>query len=380
MSNQTENAIHQQQTLFTQAGHWLSRVMLNKDQPGAYFDLLTDWMNPLWSISEPRALVLDVISETADTKTLRLKPSHHFTGFAAGQYVQLGVEINGVRWQRTFSLSSSPDEFARTGQISVTLKKIPRGRVTGWIHAQLKAGDWVGLSAASGDFVLPRQAAWPMLYIAAGSGITPIMSHLRELAARADSAGLAPDAVTLIYHANRPEEHIFADELARLTVTQTWFRLHLVATQTQGQISADQLKAQLGAADYAAAYVCGPAGFRDAAIRLLTARWPALAVHQEAFGLPPVALLDAQQAATFQLQLGNGRQLPVNNQQPLLDQAEAAGLSPQSGCRMGICYTCKCTKRQGRVRNLLTGAISDDGEEAIQLCVSVPVSDVTLAL
>ncbi len=65
---------------------------------------------------------------------------------------------------------------------------------------------------------------------------------------------------------------------------------------------------------------------------------------------------------------------------PLLEQAEAAGLTPESGCRMGICHSCTRRKTSGAVRNLITGAVSSAEEEDVQICVSVPVGDVDIAL
>jgi ferredoxin len=70
----------------------------------------------------------------------------------------------------------------------------------------------------------------------------------------------------------------------------------------------------------------------------------------------------------------------VDDGRPLLEQAEAAGLKPENGCRMGICHTCTRRKTSGTVRNLVTGAVSTGPDEKVQICVSVPVGDVDIAL
>lgn len=364
------------------AGKWLSQALFNTDTAADYFDVLAESVDPLWSLSETRAKVIEVIQEAPGVVTLVLKPVARWTGFEAGQFVQLGIEINGSRMTRTFSLSSAPCLWKSQGIVSVTLKRIPEGKVTGWIHENIRTGQVVSLSSAQGEFTPPANAK-SIGYLAAGSGITPIMSHLREYVASIESGATEQTSmvpVTLVFYANREEDFIFSRDLSLFARQYDWFTLHLIATEEQGQISLSQLQ-KLLIDTPEQVYVCGPGCFRESAISLLQKVCPNATIHQEAFSLSPIAMGSSEDAQEHQMYLTkSNRQVVVSSQMNLLDQAEAAGLSPVSGCRMGICYTCKCQKKSGRVKNVLTGEISDAGEETIQLCVSVPVSDVELGL
>ncbi|MBK6810399.1 MAG: iron-sulfur cluster-binding domain-containing protein [Sandaracinaceae bacterium] len=375
-------------TQLQRAREWVNRSLFNTPTAGAYFEHLVGGVVPSWSLLECKARVVEVIRETADTQTWVLKPSRRFRGFAAGQHVHVVVQKGGVRETRTFSLSSSPSRWRESGTVCITVKRVPKGRVTGWMHEQLEAGDVVVLSEAAGAFTLgidPGACA----YLAAGSGITPVMSHLRERV-----ASNAPGSATLLYFANTRRDFIFGDELQRLRERARDISVHFVASHepsplpsTAGSGAHDLPQTVLAAAHVerllAAAprqvFVCGPPAFRHLAKQLLgEAGFDRARVVEESFGLPPVPVTEGEPVVvTF-----HSSDTTVRTEQAgtLLDLAEGAGLTPRSGCRAGICHTCKCTKRSGVVRNLLTGELSGPGKEDVQLCISVPVTDVGMDL
>ncbi|ARU55345.1 flavodoxin oxidoreductase [Oleiphilus messinensis] len=379
MSNQTHTAESNRSVLLSRTTKWISQALFNTDTPAEYFDVLAESINPMWSLTETRARVLEVISETADTKTLVLQPVSNWKGFEAGQHLQLSVTINGSAVTRTFSLSSAPSLWLDQGLISITIKRVPEGRVTGWIHESLRSGDIVSLSPAQGEFTLPANTDTALLYIAAGSGITPIMSQIRTIEAGIESEETDTRPVTLIYYANKADEFIFGQELKTMDQKHDWLTVKCFATEEAGLICADHVRPYINE-DFEHAYVCGPQGFRDIAKELIQSHKSNLPIHEEVFVVSPLPV-DGEAEMEHQLTFSKShREVTGTNQMPLLDQAEAAGLSPKSGCRIGICHTCKCTKQSGRVRNMLTGEISDGGKEEIQLCIAVPVTDVTLAL
>ncbi len=309
-------------------------------------------VEPTWSLAEIRARVVDVIAETPDVKTFVLAPNWRWTGHRAGQHTMLEVEIDGVRVRRCFSIASPPG--AR--HLSLTVKRA--GRVTGWMHDRLRPGDVVGLSPAAGDFVLPAHPPAQLLLISGGSGITPVMAILRDLIARD-----AIRDVVFVHHATH--DVIFGRELAALRHPGLRVIVHTAPF--------DEATLAREVPDVAdrTTYLCGPPGFM--------ARVEAMCgpVHRERFAIAAPPAADAQLVT---IRLASGTTVTASTAAPLLAELERAGARPPSGCRIGICHTCKQRKRAGTVANLVTGARSSEPDEDIQLCISVACSDLELDL
>lgn len=365
--------------------HWVNKALFNTDSANGYFETLVEGIDPMWSLQSTKARVEMMHFETADTVTLTVRPNESFKGFRAGQHVQLGVEINGVRKTRTFTIASSPAEWRNKGTIQFTIKAVPHGQVTRWIHENMKPGHIIRLQQASGEFLLPETTRHS-LYIAGGSGITPVMSHLREL-----MESRFPYPVTLLYYAKQEEEFIFREELDAIARHFKQFKLYRIRTRAdkggdklQGHLSESHLqRAVKETPDHV--FVCGPNELREAAESLVadnfaaeqSAQTPVL--HTESFGLviKPVSGEASVQPVTL---TKSHKTIKCEPNTPLLDAAEQNGLTPNYGCRMGICYTCKCKKTSGVVRNAVTGKLSGTDEEDIQLCVSIPETPVELDL
>lgn len=366
-----------------EAKNWFNLSLFNTPRAGEYFEYLVQGIDPMWSLTECRARVVDVRRETSDTQTWTLRPNRDWKGFEAGQHIHITPVINGARQTRTFTISSTPFEWQDQGIITLTVKQVPGGRVTGWMHEHLKPGAIVSLSQAQGDFVLPAEPEGTIVYFAAGSGITPIASQLGKLA-----ACNMPVPATLLYFARTGQDFIFGAELKALAQANKRFTLHTIAADggfadakyslPQGMISAEHVSAALKDKPEWV-YVCGPHPFREAVKQLLAEQGFALSrVKEEAFGLPPVVRTAGEKVT---VNFSNSHTQATTDQPgTLLDMAEEAGLKPTAGCRMGICYTCKCTKKSGQVRNVLTGEISSADEEDIQICISTPVSNVEIEL
>ena len=135
--------------------------------PDDYLELI----NPLWSTQELRGRIERIYPETEDAVTILIKP---------GQYLRIGLDIDGVRHWRAYSLTSDPDR--EDGRISITVKNVDEGTVSPHLVRGCEPGVIVGLGGVEGDFVLPEELPEKLLFISAGSGITPIMSMLRHLA------------------------------------------------------------------------------------------------------------------------------------------------------------------------------------------------------
>lgn len=332
---------------------------------------LEQW-NPLWSLDQVKARVVAVSHPAPDAVVIRLAPNRHWTGFRAGQYVRVGVEVDGVRLTRCYSIASHPGER----EIEIAVRR--QGRVSTALFEHVGVGAVLTLSPAAGDFLLPEASRGPLLFVAGGSGITPIRSMLLTLAGHS-----ADRPVALVYYVRDAATALYAGELRTLFAARPGWQLAILPTR-----GADPRSTRFGAATLAAlrtefrrapAWVCGPASLIDAVDALLTAEQRRDDLHCERFAAAP-ATGAAAGAGGGELRFTRSERYVADDGRSLLDQAEAAGLSPDAGCRMGICHSCLCRKTAGRVRDLRTGALSDDGDEDIQLCVSAAVGDVTLDL
>lgn len=340
-------------------------------------------VDPSWSVEEVRARVVGVRSEAGQATSLLLEPNENWRGFRAGQFVQLSVTIHGVRHTRCFSLSSAPED----GQpLRLTIKQIADGRVSGWAKERARIGDVVSLSQAQGRFVLPDPVPTKLLFLSGGCGITPILSMARHLAA----VGHRGEVAWMHFV---PREPMFGDELEKLANNLS-LRLTVIPTRVDGAETAEPVRfslARLEAFEPAwaegLAFVCGPEGLSRTAMQLWSARSARdrLSVEQFHFfgrsARPAAPAEGSSISASHRLTFAKSRrECECSGGVTLLEQAEAAGVRPTHGCRMGICHTCTCRKVSGTVRNELTGESSSAADEEIRICISTPLSDVTLDL
>lgn len=354
--------------------HWLGRQLFNRDDPAAFFDPLLERINPMWVRQYTPAKVTAIFNETADTRTFVLAPAKRWPGFEAGQHVNIAIDIDGIRRNRTFSLSSSPVQWRTDGTATLTIKRLPGGLVTNWMHDHLQPGAVIGLGDAFGNFSIPNPEE-PALHIAGGSGITPVLSQLETMAA---SDYQAP--VTLLYFVRTQADVIAAEKLHALAARWPAFTLNVVATNETDtpQYLSDQHLGQVPGLSARRCYLCGPKGLMDLASDLLRRRGICEdRVHRTFFSAPAASLDTDTLGGAVRFERSN---LDVSSEGDavLLEIAEAANLSPRHGCRMGICHQCSCRKSSGTVINRLTGKASGPGEETIQLCVSVPSGPVSI--
>lgn len=339
-------------------------------------DRYLEALNPAWSLNEVRARITAVRHETVDSITITLHPNHNWKGFRAGQFVRLTVEINGVRRTRCYSPANSV--HAADGQLELTAKAHAGGFVSKYLREQARPGMIVTLSQADGNFALPDQRPQRILLISGGSGITPVMAMLRTLLDEGHRG-----QITFLHYANRAQDMIYANELEAIALQHANVNLVRVygepGGELQGRFCLDHI--ERAASDYTTAqtFLCGPAGLMKAVQKVWAEAGASENLYLEHFGAAPIAVT-ATDGAEGEVRFARSERLSTNSGATLLDQAEAAGLRPESGCRMGICKACTCTKTRGQVRDIRTGELSSAGEEEIQICISVPVGTVTLDL
>lgn len=331
------------------------------------------------SVERILARVEAVRAEARDVRSFVLSPNGNWRGFRPGQHVPLTVEIDGVRHVRVYSPSSAPEA---EGTLTLTVKHHPGGRVSGHLHERIGVGDLVEIGPAFGDLVLPEPPPPRLFLIAGGSGITPLMAMLRDVLGRR----LRTDVV-FVHYARAYPDLIFVDELRRIARRHSNVRLHLGVTRARalpgdlsGRFCAAHLDRIAPDAPERWTAVCGPEGLIDTVRALWRERRHPEEPRAETFAPGVVHRFDDETSAVTVRFTRSAVAVRGGGGATLLAQAEAAGLAPPSGCRMGICRRCTCRKRDGAVKNLLTGEITIEPEEDIRPCVSVPMSDVTLDL
>lgn len=320
-------------------------------------DRYLELVRPTLTVSDARAEVVAVRRQTARSVTFTMRPNAAFGGFQAGQFLRLGLEIDGVRRTRTFSPASSQHD---RHELELTVTVHPEGLVSRHLREHLAPGTVVHLGDAGGDFVLPHPRPERLALISGGSGITPLISMLRTL--RDENYR---GEIEFIHFARTAADWLYRLEVERLTRGRARF----IATREGGGYLGDQI-----IDDRAYAAVCGPPALLEAARE----RFAPERLLTETFTPATLAVTGDAVQGTLRL-MKTGREVPLAGGS-LLEQVEAAGLAPEYGCRMGICHTCTCRKTAGAVRDMRTGAISEEEDEDIQLCVSIPAGDVALQI
>jgi ferredoxin-NADP reductase len=325
-------------------------------------------VNPLWSQRELRGRVEKVVPETDDAATLVIRPGwgwrydHH-----PGQYVGIGVQVNGKFQWRSYSVSSPPVRRGRT--ISITVRAMPEGKLSAHLVNGLEPGTIVRLARPEGDFVLPDPPPAKMLFLVGGSGVTPVMAMLRTM----DRRGSMPDVV-MHYSSPTPERMIFRDELDRLESTYDELTVHRLHTDTDGMLELSDLDTICPDWRERETWACGPGPMLDAISEHFEAAGLEDRLHLERFSLKLSG--DGGEGGTITFRT-SGKSAEADGATTVLEAGEAAGVGMPFGCRMGICHTCTLTLVDGTIRDLRNGDEFDQPNEQVQTCVTVPVGDCT---
>jgi ferredoxin-NADP reductase len=328
-------------------------------------DRYTELVEPTWTVGDARAKVVAVRRQTPRSVTLTLEPNEAFAAgpaLRAGQHVNLTVEVDGRRQTRCYSPANAESDRL----LELTIGVHDDGVVSQHLFRNARPGMVVGLEGLGGDFTLPVVRPERILFVSGGSGITPVMSMLRTMR----DEGSDRD-ITFIHYARTPEEACYRAELDAMPGVRVLhgYSRSPKAGELTGYFGAQHLD---GVPAPDAVFVCGP----PALVEAVRAHYPDASF--ESF-VPPVFEIPTEASGGTVAFADSGIDV-ADDGRSLLEQAEAAGLSPQSGCRMGICHTCTRRKTSGAVKNLITGAVSTVDEEDVQICVSVPVGDVALSL
>ena len=349
----------------------VSDILATPLAPSRYLETI----NPLWS-DHARGKVVEIQQEADDAVTLLIQPNRAFPAARAGQYVQLGVDIDGVRHWRCYSLTRVPGQQGRL--LSVSVRQIEGGQVSTYINRRLSVGALVHLKPPAGDFVLPASTTDRLLFISAGSGVTPVMGMLRELQANRPHQ----DVVALHFTPDYPR-CLFAGELRAMNSEHRAVRISVTRGlgadgDLRGHFSAEMLESVCPDWRDRTAYVCGPNTLIDACQEHWLAAGIPQQLKREAF-MPKRAAAKPGAGGVVMFEV-SGKQVKADGQTSLLEAAESAGLNPAHGCRMGICCSCLVTLKEGQVQDSTSGEIHNEPGEQVRICVCTAAGDVKLEL
>ncbi|RJG42318.1 hybrid-cluster NAD(P)-dependent oxidoreductase [Motilimonas pumila] len=337
-----------------------------------------------WPAGELKTLLcVAVEQESHDVKTFRFmaKPEHRFH-YQAGQYISISLEIDGHPVKRTYTLSSTP---SRPDLISITVKRVPKGKASNWLHDTFQAGDTLQALPPAGQFHLGKADQAPLLMISAGVGITPMLSMLRQI-----SDGHQARDIVFLHSAKQPQDLLCQSELDFIASLQPQIQWQYFLTQTTakeaellgyqaGRISQGDL-AKVADLTTRQVFVCGPAAFMEQVKQdLLALGLPKEQYFDESFGL-----FECEQSPAVDCQIlfdSWDTMVSGNNQQTVLEQAENAGLALPFSCRGGMCGACKVRLDSGEVNTLSDSALTPQEQEQgiILACSCIPQTDLVIS-
>jgi len=337
--------------------------------PDDYLELV----NPMWSTRELRAKIVAIRRETPDTATVVLRPAFPWPGHRPGQFMRLGVEINGIRHWRAYTITADPGHPKGLG--SATIKAVDGGAMSSFFVHNALPGSVVYLGEVEGEFGLPDPLPSKTLFVSAGSGITPIMSLLREL----DRRARLDDAVH-IYSMRTDADFIFRDLLHDIGRRHPTYRLHVHLSSQRGRLTPSGIAELVPDWTERESFLSGPGDMLDA----LKAHWIEHDVEQR------------MSMERFQPRIGGDEVEPgeggtvrfrvvdidaeCDGRTPILAGGEQAGAKLPFGCRMGICRTCVGRLARGTVRDLRSGELTSEAGVMIRTCINCPEGHVEIDL
>lgn len=312
-------------------------------------------------------VVARIFQETHDTKTFRLRlpeggvlPFEH----TPGQYINLKLRIDGRRVNRSYTISSSP---TRPDYCEITVKRVPDGYASHFLHDQVVEGDRIAVSAPAGVFVFAGHESEQIVLLAGGVGITPMMSVVRSLTDRSWAGDMF-----LLFSVRRPEDVIFQAELEHLQRRFPNLHVEIVVSSQRGHITREIIEAHVPGLKSGPIMMCGPGPMMVAMRALLVEMGiPDGEIREEEFVSPPAPAPGEPEPAEEELPAANGvapnvhfersgKSTEVPRELTVLEAAEECGVAIPFECRSGICGQCKTRLLSGRVvmevQDALTGA------------------------
>lgn len=354
-------------------------VIEKKQSPlSAFLDVVVDpyttnfWLqklNPLWSVNQALGSIVKKEVIAHDTIALTFEFNRKFNVGEAGQHHPVFVVVNGIRYERTYSLTQLSEKT-----VLLVAKKVESGVVSSWLLESSKVRDILEFGRPYGDMLLPENTD-PLILLAAGSGITPMYSLIQALVT---SGKIKDTPVTLLYWVKTQADTAFKAEFEKLAAQHENFKVEFFYTQNDGKpadrLNESHLKA-FNNIEQSTVYACGPSGF-TANVEVLFEK--AKVVKTEAFSMSPV-LNDDIGFVNVTLTRSN-KVVSIPKGQPILVGLEQQNIKPKHGCRMGICNKCACNKAEGSTKNLVNGSQNNEPGNLLKICVNSAQTDLVIDL
>ncbi|MFC4376269.1 2Fe-2S iron-sulfur cluster-binding protein [Nocardia halotolerans] len=326
-----------------------------------------------------RATVTRIIKESADSRTFVLSPHDEPVSYRAGQFCSFRIRVDGKDLFRSYSMSSAPETDS---ELTTTVKRVPGGIVSNWLHDNIAEGDTVEISRAAGKFCL-RESEAPLLGFSGGSGITPILSLTKTALATTDRR------VRLLCADRDRSSMIFEAVLSDL-VARYPGRLDVVRhlDDDGGFLTPAEISAFVGGDGHADSYVCGPEAFMEMVELALPAT---VSTFSERFGAPtpstiaptesatsaqpPTATSQPGDQATVTIRVGRKKAtVPQRAGETILQAARRAKLDPPYSCEQGSCATCMAQLTEGTATMAVNEALTPQevAEGYVLTCQAVP--------
>ncbi len=333
--------------------------------------------------------VSEIMEQTASAKSFKLvSGSGPLPPFQSGQYINLFVEAGGIRTSRPYSIASPPTQ---TGYYEITVRRVEDGFVSNVLLDELKPGDRLQASSPSGNFHYnPLFHGDRLAFIAGGSGITPFMSMIREMADRNLDRRLH-----LFYGSRLEEDVIYRQEIERIAEAHKNFTWDLVVSEPdpsfsgcRGFIDADLIGKRLEGKDWTF-FVCGPeAMYQFCLPELEKLSIPARKTRVEVMGAPkhiasyPGWPASVKAGDIFQVAVRGNKSIRAAAAEPLMISLEKAGVVIPALCRSGECSLCRTKLLSGKVYqpNGVKLRKSDRAFGYIHPCMAYPISDIEILL
>ncbi|WP_026179675.1 hybrid-cluster NAD(P)-dependent oxidoreductase [Hahella ganghwensis] len=353
----------------------------------------------VWTNGRHAVRCVRVIQETWDVKTFCFNAEQSVMFFfKPGQFVTLELEIDGEQVMRSYTISSSPSV---PYSFSITVKRVPGGRVSNWLHDNLKVQDELAVHGPVGNFNCIDYPDEKVLFLSGGVGVTPVMSMARwyfDTNADVD--------MVFVHSARTPKDIIFERELWHMSSRVPNFALHVICERTEvghpwpgyrGYL--DQAKLDMIVPDFLTRriFCCGPTPYMRAVRELLKANgYDMSRYHEESFGATPEAItqdaIDQAEIAVKEAEeikdsdmftvefTSSGMSIQATPGETVHASASRLGLNIPKACGVGICGTCKVLKTSGDVEMQHNGGITEEDIEEgyILTCCSIPTTNVTV--
>lgn len=324
--------------------------------------------NPLWSTHEMLGQIVAKKLVAQDMMAITLRCNRHMQFGLAGQHHPVLIEIDGRRYERSYSLTRVDAEH-----VQLHVKKIPGGIVSEWLHEHARIGKIIEFGQVYGEVNLPQFKSRQLILLAAGSGITPIYSLLYELD---QTQQLQHYKIELFYWVKQNADFAFKEVLKKWQQQYPQLHVHFLCTQEaphNPRLNTDYLQ-QLQDISNSSVFACGPSGFTQTAQSMFKA---ARQLQTEAFSLSMLENDLDQGLVNITLSKSN-KTLSIPKGQPILVALEQAKLKPTHGCRMGICNKCACNKISGSTKNLNDQSENAEPNNLLRICVNSAQSDLIL--